>query len=186
MSVVQPLSENESDTDELADDESAPPFSAPPTNRHASNNRLERQRQQANSDKQLDLRSAQYLPPGVISGVHGPISPSLMGQSKESKTVVQNVLEAKVKMKATFESRQGKPVEKITPNEISELAPKIIPPPKPSQLEQDKQQKQNEEVEIDGRSFELLAREVYSLLQQRLTIERERYGGYYRDRANRL
>ena len=137
--------------------------------------------------KQLDLRSAHYLPSGVISGVHGPSSPGLMGQTAESKTMMQEALFAKAKMKATFASRQGKSVKKISPDEISEFAPMLTPAAKlNAQADTDKEDKDNDEEDISGHDFELLAREIYHLLQQRLTVERERYGGYYRDRANRL
>ena len=192
MGVVQPLTEaNEAASDGFADKEAAGLFSAPQTNRHqanmakASDNRLEQQRRDDERDKQLDLRRAHYLPPGVISGVHGPSSPGLMGDTAESKTMMQDALYAKANMKANFEARQGKPVSKISADEMGELAPKLVPRAELKAQSETKEDKANEkDMEVDGHSFELLAREVYHLLQQRLTVERERYGGYYRDRAN--
>ncbi|MEO0989004.1 MAG: hypothetical protein AAFY20_26205, partial [Cyanobacteria bacterium J06639_14] len=121
-----------------------------------------------------------YLPQGVTSGVHGPNSPGLMGDTNEAKTMMQETLHSKAKLKATFESRQGKPVSKMSPEEIGDFAPKVIPTVEITQSEVTEDTE--DDPEIDGHSVELLAREVYHLLQQRLTVERERYGGYYRDR----
>ena len=147
-----------------------------------SDRRQEQQHREESHAKQLDLRGAHYLPQGVTSGVHGPSSPGLMGDTTEAKTMMQETLHNKAKLKATFESRQGKPVSKMSPEEIGDFAPKVMPT-----VELKSQPEVTEDIEddqeVDGHSVELLAREVYHLLQQRLTVERERYGGYYRDRA---
>ena len=93
---------------------------------------------------------------------------------------MQQVLQAKVKAKAKVEARQGQTVKKITASEMGELASGFMAP---AQVQVQSEDEDEEDKKDDGESFELLAREVYHLLQQRLTVERERYGGYYRDRT---
>ncbi|MEM0981454.1 MAG: hypothetical protein AAGH78_14405, partial [Cyanobacteria bacterium P01_H01_bin.58] len=184
---VQRLTGDETDASASADPESAPPS---PQERQRQQ-REEQQDQAANSqqrreddqEQQLDLRGAHYLPPGVRSGVEGPTSPGRTTGNAETQKMFQDSLHNKAKLKAAFESRRGKPASKITPQEMGDFASHIVAPVE-LQTQTEATEEAEDDSEVDSKSFELLAREVYHLLQQRLAVDRERYGGYYRDRLN--
>ncbi|MEM9217604.1 MAG: hypothetical protein AAGD25_25100 [Cyanobacteria bacterium P01_F01_bin.150] len=178
MKVVQPTAK--------APELPPPPLEDDPTMESEPRPNPNHQPQDEDQGQQLDLRAAHYLPQGVISGVNGPTTAAMMGATDEAKTTMQNALHSTAKVKATFESRKGKSVGKITPAELATFSDKVIPPAQQVQEEQVIQPEEDtSEEDVDEQAVELLAREVYQLLRQRLSVERERFGGYYRDRVGR-
>ena len=184
MGLVQPLVEPPgSAPDDIADKESSSfrAMSQSSVSRNqAWQNRQAQQQRDEQHKQQLDLQASHNLPLGVISGVHGPTLPGLTEDVK-TRTMMQDALKTKVQIKEVVEAREGKPTRKISPSEMGELKSAFLPVA--DVQVQSKQEKQEDEKEVDGQAFELLAREVYHLLQQRLIVEKERYGGYYRDRS---
>lgn len=82
--------------------------------------------------------------------------------------------EKQVPRKTVFAQRTAQPLQK---------SPTTAPPVSstPQSTEVVMRQSQTEkltEPEVDEQSFEILAREIYHVLRQRLEVERERHGGY--------
>ncbi|MEM6254095.1 MAG: hypothetical protein AAF821_14350 [Cyanobacteria bacterium P01_D01_bin.156] len=190
--VVQPalVDDIAPDTDEPDDDSDdlARFFSgaAQKQRSNASKTRHTQQKKRKKDKKQLNLHQAQYLPPGISGGVHGIRSSRFMGQSAQSADRLQESLFSRAQIKAEANAYQGRHIKKIDKAELGDIAPKLVPAVEMRKFET--QEKQDDEKSkatdtVDDKSFELLAREVYHLLQQRLAVERERFGGYYRDRT---
>lgn len=81
--------------------------------------------------------------------------------------------------------RKTAPVRRTTQTlqKTSATPPQVSSPPQTTEVVMRQSQTDNStESEIDEQSFEILAREIYHVLRQRLEVERERHGGYHSGR----
>jgi hypothetical protein len=125
------------------------------------------------SSKQLDLSTASLLPPGTTSTVKGPRSMKFLEQPAETKSLMEESLKQQAQIKSITSSRKGKATERIRATELEAVN---AMPVKAEVV------KQTEEKSQETDYIEVLAREVYLLLRQRIEIDRERTGSYYSGR----
>lgn len=81
--------------------------------------------------------------------------------------------------------RKTAPVRRTTQTlqKTSATPPQVPSPPETTEVVMRQSQPDNSaESKIDEQSFEILAREIYHVLRQRLEVERERHGGYHSGR----
>ncbi|KAI9132223.1 hypothetical protein [Acaryochloris sp. CCMEE 5410] len=82
--------------------------------------------------------------------------------------------EKQVQRKTAFTQRTAQPLQKSPTT-----APPISSTPEMTEVVmRQSQAEKSTEPEVDEQSFEILAREIYHVLRQRLEVERERHGGY--------
>ncbi|MEG3983366.1 hypothetical protein QUA08_21635, partial [Microcoleus sp. T3B2] len=125
-----------------------------------------RQQQQAISD----IRTAMLLPPGIFSGTAGIHSLDLQQQPTSVKALMEKALQSRTKLEEKAAPRNAEPAQTISSSYLG-VSEKL------TQVTETKEEKKEEELTTD--KVEILAREIYPLLRQRLEIERERHGFYY-------
>lgn len=83
--------------------------------------------------------------------------------------------EKRVQRKTVSAQRTAQPLQKQPP---TTLPPVSSMPQTTEVVMRQSQTKKSTESEVNEQSFEILAREIYHILRQRLEVERERHGGY--------
>ncbi|WP_299485497.1 hypothetical protein [Acaryochloris sp. IP29b_bin.137] len=79
--------------------------------------------------------------------------------------------------------RKPAPIQRTqTVQKVSATPPVSSTPPTTEVVMRQFQTEQPTESEVDEQNFEILAREIYHVLRQRLEVERERHGGYHSGR----
>ena len=100
-----------------------------------------------------------------------------MEESQELTTKIQQNLETKTKLKEAKSDVSAKVLPPIQKNEINEDVSnnivQVVIPQLTNQVDAAQQQSNN------NKSLEILAREIYGLVKQRIQIDRERQGSSY-------
>lgn len=144
------------------------------------------QRSSSHSDQTLpstwssieDLFTAQPQSPSVVQRKVKPHSPTPENTSDLVLTPTGIYPEKLVQRKTAPVQRTTQTLQKT-----SSTPPQVSSPPQTTEVVMRQSQTDNStKSEIDEQSFEILAREIYHVLRQRLEVERERHGGYYSGR----
>ena len=121
------------------------------------------------------VQKSAFLPPGTWKSNQGITNLDLMGQPQQLKTKIQKNLETKTQLKEATSKVTAKAIPPIKQNEVKghgdpKIAQLII-----KELTSEAQSNQTN----NSQNIEILAREIYGLVKQRIEIDRERQGNFY-------
>ncbi len=123
----------------------------------------------------INVKQSLFFPPGISIDATGEvISSTFANQPEDLQKLIQQSLKAKSELKEKMSRRKAAKVEPISTEE-TEVYKSLG-----AVTELKKNQEEEEEDKTDV--VELLSREVYHLIRQRLAIAQERYGSFYSGR----
>ncbi|MBP0027871.1 MAG: hypothetical protein J7529_05745, partial [Roseofilum sp. Guam] len=127
------------------------------------------------SKKMLNVKQSMFLPSGISMSASGEVSSSdFTNKPRNLEQLIQESLKARSELKEKVSRRKASEVKPISKDEteLYEYSENVT-----TEMEEE-EEKEEDKTDV----VELLAREVYGLIRQRLTIEQERYGSFYSGR----
>ncbi|MBP0035306.1 MAG: hypothetical protein J7524_19380 [Roseofilum sp. Belize BBD 4] len=127
------------------------------------------------SKKKLNVKQSMFLPSGISMSASGEVSSSdFTNKPRNLEQLIQESLKARSELKEKVSGRKASAVKPISKDEteLYEYSENVT-----TETEEE-EEKEEDKTDV----VELLAREVYGLIRQRLTIEQERYGSFYSGR----
>ena len=137
----------------------------------------EQKNEQQQRQQISDIRTSALLPPGVYMGATSTHSLNFQQQPNSIRELMEKTLQSRAKLEEESASQTAEIPQQIPMSSIAGVLANNLPTISSidKAAEKEPEKKQTDRVEA-------LAREIYSLLRQRLEIEKERYGSYYSHR----